>query len=291
MKKNKIDNLVKSRHTHVQTHPCTPPKRGLLKPSTPPERGINHGPLLGGAGGWVVFSAKYHPVAEDIRKIIFFLILLFLLFPGGAFSETTGATGEKNRKYSSPAEVKELLHTIGNKVSNFKNLMTDFVQEKDLAMFKKKIMLRGRIYMEKPNRLAWHVDKPVKYSVVITDKSIRQWDEDTNKVQEFSLEKNPIFKNVVNQLSVWFSGEYGTLMDDNNVNVLQQHPLIIEFVPNEKNIAKKMIRSITITFREDEKYLKKISILEMSGDSTTIEFSNTVLDTPMENRFFEVKRV
>ena len=184
-----------------------------------------------------------------------------------------------------------MLGTIGKKVSNFKSLKTDFVQEKDLAMFRKKIVLRGRIYMQKPNRLAWHVDKPVKYSVVITDKAIRQWDEDTNQVQEMSLSKNPIFKNVVNQLSVWFSGEYGGLTVENNVSVLQQHPLVLEFVPNEKNVARKMIKSITITFRDDEKYLKKIKILEMSGDTTTIEFSNTLLDVPLESSFFEVKRV
>jgi len=29
----------------------------------------------------------------------------------------------------------------------------------------------------------------------------------------------------------------------------------------------------------------------MSGDTTTIEFSNTLLDVPLERSFFEVKRV
>lgn len=234
---------------------------------------------------------------RKMKIIINFLLIMSLAFFLPVFSfdqaacETAGGNSGKGELSAKSAEVKELLRMIGKKVSNFKSLKTDFVQEKNLAMFKKKIILRGRIYMQKPNMLAWHVDKPVKYSVVITDKYIRQWDEDTNKVQELSLAKNPIFKNVITQLSVWFSGEYGALMDDNNVSILQQHPLVIEFVPNDKNIAKKMIKSITITFREDEKYLRKIMIDEMSGDTTTIEFSNTQLDMPVESRFFEVKRV
>ncbi|PKL52643.1 MAG: hypothetical protein CVV37_00140 [Nitrospira bacterium HGW-Nitrospira-1] len=231
----------------------------------------------------------------EMKKTIVLLIVLSLFSPAviapRAGGETKGGPDGKNGLSAKEVEIQELLRTIGEKVSGFKSLKTDFVQEKDLAMFKKKIVLRGRIYMQKPNRLAWHVDKPVKYSVVITDKAIRQWDEDTNQVQELSLSKNPIFKNVVNQLSVWFSGEYGALMADNTVSVLQQHPLIIEFVPNEKNIARKMIRSITITFRDDEKYLKKIKIHEMSGDTTTLDFSNTLLDAPVENSFFEVRRV
>lgn len=231
----------------------------------------------------------------EIKKIIVLTVLLSLFSPAlmasQSVGETKGISDGKDGLSAKEVEMQELLRTIGKKVSAFKSLKTDFIQEKELAMFKKKIVLRGRIYMEKPNRLAWHVDKPVKYSVVITDKAIRQWDEDTNQVQELSLTKNPIFKNVVNQLSVWFSGEYGTLMVDNNVSVLQQHPLVIEFVPNEKNISRKMIKSITITFRNDEKYLKKIKIHEMGGDTTTLEFSNTLLDVPLESSVFEVKRV
>jgi len=187
-------------------------------------------------------------------------------------------------------EISEILRTIGQKVSDFKSLKTEFVQEKELAMFRNKILLQGRIYLQKPNKLAWHVDKPVRYSVVITDKMIRQWDEDTNKIQEISLTKNLLFSNVVKQLTVWFSGDYGSLMDDNDVRIVQKHPLVIEFNPKEKNIARKMIKSITITFREDEKYLKRIKIQELSGDTTTINFSNTVIDSPTEKSFFEVKR-
>jgi len=181
------------------------------------------------------------------------------------------------------------LRRLGEKISAFKSLKTDFIQEKELAIFKNKIILKGRIYLQKPDRLAWHVDKPVKYSVVITDKSIRQWDEDTNQVQEIVLAKNPVLKNVLNQLTVWFSGNYSPLLEDNNVQVLQKSPLILEFTPKETNIVKKVIKNITITFREDEKYLKQIKIQENSRDVTTIIFINTILNAPVDSASFEVK--
>jgi len=217
------------------------------------------------------------------------VFFMFCLIAGPAAGEQSGEAPAKSEKQQS--EIAEMLRAIGKKVSDFKSLKTEFAQEKELAMFKNKILLRGRIYLQKPNKLAWHVDKPVRYSVVITDKTIRQWDEDTNKVQEISLAKNMIFNNVVNQLTVWFSGDYGSLTDDNEVRIVQKRPLVIEFIPKEKNIARKMIKSITITFREDEKYLKKIKIQELSGDTTTINFSNTIIDAPLESSFFEVKRV
>jgi outer membrane lipoprotein-sorting protein len=158
-----------------------------------------------------------------------------------------------------------------------------------MAMFKDKLVLKGRIFLQKPNKIAWHVDSPLRYSVLITDKFLRQWDEDTNQVQELSLEKNPIFLNVLNQLTVWFSGEFGSLLDANDARLVQLDPVALEFTPREKNIAKKVIKSITITFRDDQTYLQQIRIRELSGDVTTIHFINTILNAPLDSKSFEVK--
>ncbi len=216
------------------------------------------------------------------KRSLVFLSLISLLLALMARTSSAGAT-------EAPG-ISDLLTGIGEKVAEFKTLKTDFVQEKSLAIFKRKIIMRGRIYLQKPNTIAWHVDKPVKYSVLITDKEIRQWDEDTDQVQEISFSKNPMFKIVLNQLTTWFSGNYGSLLNDYVVKVLHQHPYVFEFIPNETNFSRKIVKSITITFREDEKYLEKIKIQEMSGDSTTITFENTVIDVPLDSRFFEVKR-
>jgi len=187
-------------------------------------------------------------------------------------------------------DVTDMLRRLGENVSTFKNLKTEFVQEKNLAIFRNKIILKGRIFLQKPDKIAWHVDEPVKYSVVITDKSIRQWDEDTNRVQETALSGNPVFQNILNQLTVWFSGNYVPLLKDYDVRLLQKSPLVFEFIPKKSSAAGKFIKGITISLREDERYLKQIRILEISGDSTTIIFKDTIFDVPAENLDFEVKR-
>lgn len=218
---------------------------------------------------------------RNILIALFFLPLLFnVVFLSEAKEEKTNETLNN---------ISELLSRLGQKASAFKTLKTDFVQEKELAMFKNKITIKGRIYIQKPDKLAWHVDKPVRYSVLITDKSIRQWDEETDRVQELSLSANPVFQNVVNQMTVWFSGDYSSLIGDNDVRLIKNSPIMIDFIPKESNMAKKIIRSITITFREDEKYVERIRIQEKSGDVTTIIFLNTVLNAPLDSSSFEVK--
>jgi outer membrane lipoprotein-sorting protein len=186
------------------------------------------------------------------------------------------------------ADMAVFLKNLGKSVSDFTSLKTDFVQEKEMAMFKEKLVMKGRIFLQKPNKVAWHVDSPVRYAVLITDKVIRQWDEDTNKVQEISLVRNPIFQNVLSQITVWFSGDYSSLLAVNDVRRIQNDPLVLEFTPLEKNVSRKVIKTITITFREDLKYLKQIRIREVSGDETTITFLNTLLNAPLDKNAFEV---
>jgi outer membrane lipoprotein-sorting protein len=217
-----------------------------------------------------------------MRFVFSALCVLFLAVPVFAGEPVAQALKQ-------PSDLPAFLNSLGKKASNFNTLKTDFTQEKEMAMFKDKLVLKGRIFLQKPSKIAWHVDSPLRYSVLITDKFIRQWDEDTNQVQELSLEKNPIFLNVLNQLTVWFSGEFGSLLDANDVRLVQLDPVALEFTPREKNIAKKVIKSITITFRDDQTYLQQIRIRELSGDVTTIHFINTILNAPLDSKSFEVK--
>ncbi len=225
----------------------------------------------------------------NCKRTFFALFLLYLpLIAAMAWGEKAGngtaIPAEKGR--SSP--VYDLLLRIENKVSDFNNLQTDFVQEKNLAIFRNRIQIRGRIYLQKPHTIAWHVDEPVKYSVLVTDRVIRQWDEETDRVQEIPLSGNPVFRVVIDQLTAWFSGRYVQLLDEYDVRVKGDHPLELEFVPREMSAVRKIMEHITVTFREDERYLQKVLFQEISGDSTVLFFKNTLLNAPVDENNFRV---
>jgi len=225
--------------------------------------------------------------AESIMRTNHIIVAAFCCF---LFSlSPAGASEPQDKQQENAADLEKTLGILVEKASAFQTLKTDFIQEKKMAMFRNKLVIAGRIYLKKPSTIAWHVDSPLKYSVIITDTRIRQWDEDTNKTQELSLKKNPVFRNVLNQLSVWFSGDYRSLLETHDAVIVQRKPLAIEFSPKENTITKKIIKSITVTFRKDETYLKQIRIRELSGDVTTITFNNTVLNIPLDGSTFEVR--
>ena len=185
-------------------------------------------------------------------------------------------------------DVSGLLLKLQKNVSGLQSLKTDFVQEKNLSAFKKKIFLRGRIYLMKPQKLAWHVDEPLKYSVIITDEGIQQWDQYTREVQKISFSQNPVLGMVKDQLTAWFNGNFVSLQDNYDIHIVGKSPWVLEFTPKSNFMAGKVVKCISVGFQQDEMYLAWIKIQEINGDNTTITLKNTVLNPALDPHFFEV---
>lgn len=187
-------------------------------------------------------------------------------------------------------ELDRVLSRVEDKVSRMKTLSAEFTQEKHLAILDEPIVLKGALFMEKPNLFAWHVDHPLRYSMVIEGEVLRQWDEDTEQVHKISLGDNPAFKMVVQQMRDWFSGSYRSMLAEYRVSVLENDPIALEFVPLDNALAQQVIERVTITFERDERYIRQIQIVEKGGDRTLLQFVDAVLNAPIDPSAWEVRR-
>ncbi len=185
--------------------------------------------------------------------------------------------------------VEDVLGRLEEKMSNIKTLQTGFVQEKNLAIFDKKITLKGKIFLKKPRLFAWHTEEPTRYSMVIRDDVILQWDEDIDQVQKVSMKDNPAFQTVVGQMRKWLSGMYMSLLGEYNITLLKQNPVSLKFMPRENTMAYNIISYVRIVFREDERYICEIYIKDKTGDSTLLRFTDTLLNTPIDDAAWKVK--
>ncbi|MCK4401177.1 outer membrane lipoprotein carrier protein LolA [bacterium] len=209
---------------------------------------------------------------NKIEMILF--ALLISLFPLNGYAEQS---------------VEDVLIRLEEKMSDIKTLQTGFVQEKKLAIFDRKIILKGKIFLKKPNLFAWHTEEPTLYSMIIRDDVILQWDEDIDQIQKVSMKDNPAFQTVVGQMRKWLSGIYMSLLEEYSVIILGQTPVSLKFVPRENTMAYNIISHVRIVFREDERYIQEIYIKEKTGDSTLLRFTDTLLNIPVDAAAWEVK--
>ena len=182
----------------------------------------------------------------------------------------------------------ELLQSLEKSFSTIQTVQTRFKQEKELKIFSRTIVMEGRVVLENPDRLAWRIDTPIKYALVLNGEYALQWDEDSNKVQKMKTQGDPVFEEVIGQIEKWFSGEFVSLLNDYDLTVKSEAPPVLEFVPKKDGMISKVIGRVTISVREDRQYVERIAIEDVSGDKTTIIFYDTLLNAPVSAKEWEV---
>lgn len=186
------------------------------------------------------------------------------------------------------AETDSTLDVLEKNLSKIRTVQADFIQEKFLAIFNEKLIIKGSIYLEKPNLFSWQVKEPLAYSLVVKKGRILQWDAESGQIQKIYLEDKPVFQTIISQMQKWFYGQYNQVLEDYYMNKLKSSPLTLEFMPKESSPTVNIIEKIVVSFRDDYKYIKKIKIKEKSGDKTILEFINTRLNEPIKSSAWEV---
>ena len=171
---------------------------------------------------------------------------------------------------------KSALESLQKEMANVSSISADFTQDKNLSLFSKTITLTGHLEIRFPHFFKWEVYSPVKTIITADGDKVTMWDEETKKTNTTYVADNPVVKNIWTQIDSWFMGRYSVLAKDYNIAVAQQEPLELVFKPRGRPLSA-AVDSITISFRQDRKYLNKVILKEVSGDSTVMNFSNIVI--------------
>ena len=213
-----------------------------------------------------------------VRSMRSFAVKIFcctvLLFPG----LTVNAAEEQAA----------LLEKLENSFSSIQTVQARLRQDKKLKMFNRTIVMEGRLSLEHPGKLAWRIDSPIRYALILDGDHALQWDEDSNKVQKMKTHGDPVFEEVIGQIEKWFSGEFISLLEEYDLTVKSSEPPVLEFVPKAEGMVGKVIRRLTISVRADLRYVERIAIEDMGGDQTIISFHDTRLNDPVPASEWEV---
>ncbi len=168
------------------------------------------------------------------------------------------------------------------KMAETASLRTDFVQLKRLKAFRKPLKITGELCMDRSGRFAWHVKTPIRYSCVIAEGKLRQWDADTGKTLTLDVDSNPGLQYLARSLAGFFSGDFTEMKKDFEAVSVSDDGLSGEMRPRNGVPAASFIRSIRFFFEDDSlTALRRVVIHECSGDETDIEFLSSVRNQPV----------
>ena len=180
------------------------------------------------------------------------------------------------------------IQRVQRQLKDVASIEGDFVEKKNLAMLNHTLTIKGHLAIQKPDKLIWIVNEPVKYAVRIVGDEVRQWDEDTNHVDVIHLGGDPTFKAISQQMQAWFLGNYAALGDDYDVMLLSKEPLALSFVPKSTTAVSKIISSVDMKFNQDLTYIDTMTVREAGGDTTAIQFISPRMNQPIADVVWEM---
>lgn len=183
---------------------------------------------------------------------------------------------------------KDFLTKLQTHLQSVKTVQADFEQKKKLAIFNRTMVIRGTMALDRPQRMIWHVREPVRYSILMEGDTVRQWDEDTNRVVTLQVGDKPMLKAVFAQFRAWFLGDYHALAQAYDVVIVDRDPPCLRFSPKPESAMAEMVKQVQITISKDRLSIETIVIEEKGDDTTTIRFLNTRLNQPIQEEVWEI---
>lgn len=153
-------------------------------------------------------------------------------------------------------------------------LRAEFVQEKQMAAFKKPLVTRGRLVFVRGQGVLWKIESPLKLTYVLTDDRIVEIGEDGN-AQARTAQDIPGLAQVGRVFRALLGAQTGVLKDifaiaaDGSTDAWR-----LALTPKAGPVGQYM-RQIQLA---GGRHVDRIRIEEANGDSTTITFRNTAED-------------
>lgn len=201
--------------------------------------------------------------------------ILFLVFIASSFAQEAGFKPLVN-KTDFVAKAKAMS-------DNTKTIDSDFKQEQYIEVLEENITSKGHFNFKKENSIRWEYKEPFSYLIIINEGKI--FIKDENKENKFDMKSNKMFKNI-NQMIV--KSVQGDIHEDENFEVKffeGDKYYLVQMEPKEDSM-KEFMNKIHIYFSKTDYSVEKVKMIELSGDYTSIEFTNRKLNLPLGDEKF-----
>ena len=215
------------------------------------------------------------------------LICFLLLFSVTAVAGEKSFDSEKVKKNAEKAFVildgecddacMKQVDIIGKKSKSIKSIRSSFRQVKDLTFMNSKVSSGGVFLFKKDNsknQVRWEYTTPFSYIIVMDGDNVVM--KDNNKVSRFDMSTSKIFEEINDRKN--FTFKYSDKGDEFHVSM----------VPGKENL-KKYLKEIQMVISKKDYAVSFLKMIENTGDSTTLFFTDKKINGNVSGKEFEVK--
>ena len=210
------------------------------------------------------------------RKQFVYIIALVLLF-NQAFSQN-------NR--NAPVTDQHTLDIIAKKTSETMSLKSNFRQVKKLQMLSEEIVSTGIFVFRKPGNARMEYTEPFKYLLIINKDRITI--RDNQKTKSYSAGSNKMFTLINRMILDCVSGNILNNRDFVAEVSMNTKEYLVQLSPTQKTL-KDFFSSIHVTLDKGDCSIISMEILEPTGDSTVITFTDKERNVSIPDSAFVIE--
>ena len=214
---------------------------------------------------------------ERCRRFGCLLLVLFLCLP-------VLCSADQLQKEAGLAEVIDHLQSAA---AGTRSLASDFVQEKQLAIFSETLLSKGRFLYRQPDHLRWELLTPVESGFVLRGQQGERWNGLSREISSFRIDRDPIMGIIAQQLLAWAKVDIDWLKSRYRIQLLTAQPVRLQLFPLDQGEAS-FIEQLQILFSEDSRHVELIEMYEAGGDKTLLRFENTQVNQLLPAEAFQV---
>ncbi|MDR1124091.1 MAG: outer membrane lipoprotein carrier protein LolA [Elusimicrobiota bacterium] len=159
-------------------------------------------------------------------------------------------------------------------------ISSDFTIEKRLSIAQKPLISAGHFYFERPGFLRWEYNKPFAHGIILDGGKALSWRGGAkagSKKEIKDISAEPWAKAVARQVYMFVAMDVKEISARYNIAPFENG---LTLQPKD-NSALQAVEKINLYFNAEGDAVKKVEMLDKSGDSTIIIFSATKLNEPI----------
>ena len=188
--------------------------------------------------------------------------------------------------YSPVADLAKFKTAFATATQKTNSIKADFVQDKNLSMLSEKITSKGNFWFKKDSKVRMEYNTPFKYLMVLNQD--RVYVKDGQKESRVSTKSNKMFQQI-NKIMI--DCMQGTTLDNTDFKTRvfeNKSNALVELTPIAKGM-KELFKTINVVVDKKDFSVTSIEMQELSGDNTTMRFTNKELNASIPDNLFDIK--